>query len=59
MAAPMKTRPPAVAMGPPRFGVPNRSGMGTGARSRMEAAASLAVPLVVDCGVGANWDEAH
>ena len=25
----------------------------------MAAAASLAVPLVVDCGVGANWDQAH
>ncbi len=28
-------------------------------RSLMEAAADLAVPLVVDCGVGDNWDEAH
>jgi DNA polymerase-1 len=28
-------------------------------RARMEAAAELAVPLVVDVGVGANWDEAH
>ncbi|WP_305805760.1 DNA polymerase I [Stenotrophomonas sp. YIM B06876] len=27
--------------------------------SRMSAAASLRVPLVVDTGVGANWDEAH
>ncbi len=27
--------------------------------ARMSAAAELAVPLVVDCGVGANWDEAH
>ncbi|MBS0213520.1 MAG: DNA polymerase I [Proteobacteria bacterium] len=26
---------------------------------RMQAAAQLRVPLVVDCGVGANWDEAH
>ena len=25
----------------------------------MEAAAELAVPLVVDVGHGANWDEAH
>ncbi len=25
----------------------------------MEAAATLRVPLVVDCGVGDNWDEAH
>mgnify|MGYP001347409950 CR=1 FL=1 len=25
----------------------------------MEAAASLRVPLRVDCGLGANWDEAH
>ncbi len=28
-------------------------------KSRMEAAAELRVPLVVDSGVGANWDEAH
>ena len=27
--------------------------------ARMCGAAELAVPLVVDCGVGANWDEAH
>ena len=26
---------------------------------RMAAAAELAVPLIVDVGVGANWDEAH
>ncbi|MFI0459678.1 MAG: DNA polymerase, partial [Candidatus Thiodiazotropha endolucinida] len=25
----------------------------------MEAAASLAVPLLVDVGVGDNWDQAH
>ncbi len=30
-----------------------------GARARMSAAADLSVPLLVDCGVGANWDEAH
>ena len=30
-----------------------------GVRARMAAAAELSVPLVVDCGVGANWDEAH
>jgi DNA polymerase-1 len=30
-----------------------------GVRKRMSAAAELAVPLVVDIGVGANWDEAH
>ena len=30
-----------------------------GVCSRMAAAADLSVPLVVDCGVGANWDEAH
>ncbi|MEM7218309.1 MAG: DNA polymerase I [Pseudomonadota bacterium] len=30
-----------------------------GAREHMEAAASLDVDLVVDVGVGANWDEAH
>ncbi|MGE0079791.1 MAG: DNA polymerase I [Thiohalomonadaceae bacterium] len=28
-------------------------------RSLMEASASLSVPLVVEVGVGANWDEAH
>jgi DNA polymerase-1 len=28
-------------------------------RQRMESAAELRVPLVVDAGVGANWDEAH
>ncbi|KGQ19071.1 DNA polymerase I [Lysobacter dokdonensis DS-58] len=30
-----------------------------GARERMAAAAELRVPLVVDAGTGANWDEAH
>ncbi|NCT66522.1 MAG: DNA polymerase I [Rhodanobacteraceae bacterium] len=30
-----------------------------GIRERMAAAAELAVPLVVDIGAGANWDEAH
>ncbi|MEE9255024.1 MAG: DNA polymerase I [Pseudomonadales bacterium] len=28
-------------------------------RSRMESAADLSVPLVVDIGAGGNWDEAH
>ena len=28
-------------------------------RSRMSAAAELRVPLIVDVGVGENWDEAH
>ncbi len=28
-------------------------------RSAMESAAELAVPLVVDVGIGDNWDEAH
>jgi len=28
-------------------------------RTLMEGAASLRVPLVVDTGIGANWDEAH
>jgi DNA polymerase-1 len=28
-------------------------------KTRMEAAAELRVPLVVDCGVGDNWDQAH
>jgi len=31
----------------------------SGVRERMAAAAELAVPLVVDVGVGNNWDEAH
>ncbi len=30
-----------------------------GVCERMAAAAELAVPLVVDCGTGTNWDEAH
>ena len=30
-----------------------------GVRERMMHAAELAVPLVVDIGMGANWDEAH
>ncbi len=30
-----------------------------GVRERMAAAAELQVPLVVDIGTGANWDEAH
>jgi DNA polymerase I len=30
-----------------------------GVRERMVAAASLDVPLVVDTGVGSNWDQAH
>ena len=30
-----------------------------GVRERMSAAAELAVPLLVDVGVGDNWDEAH
>jgi DNA polymerase-1 len=30
-----------------------------GLRGRMSAAAELAVPLVVDIGTGANWDQAH
>jgi DNA polymerase-1 len=28
-------------------------------RERMESAATLSVPLVVDIGVGENWDKAH
>jgi DNA polymerase-1 len=28
-------------------------------RRRMAGAAELRVPLVVDSGIGANWDEAH
>ncbi len=31
----------------------------TEAKARMSAAAQLRVPLVVDSGIGANWDEAH
>jgi DNA polymerase-1 len=26
---------------------------------RMESAAELKVPLIVDAGIGENWDEAH
>ena len=28
-------------------------------KQRMQGAAQLRVPLVVDAGIGANWDEAH
>ena len=28
-------------------------------RNRMERAAKLSVPLLVDVGIGDNWDEAH
>ena len=35
------------------------TGIVEGVRERMTAAASLDVPLVVDIGIGANWDEAH
>jgi len=28
-------------------------------KSRMAAAAEMAVPLLVEAGVGAHWDEAH
>jgi len=28
-------------------------------KEKMESAAELAVPLVVDVGIGNNWDEAH
>ncbi|MBT4494631.1 MAG: DNA polymerase I [Gammaproteobacteria bacterium] len=31
----------------------------TGVESRMSAAAELSIPLVVETGVGDNWDEAH
>ena len=30
-----------------------------GVRRRMAGVAELAVPLVVDVGIGDNWDEAH
>ena len=30
-----------------------------GVKLRMQSAASLAVPLIVDVGIGDNWDEAH
>jgi DNA polymerase-1 len=30
-----------------------------GVRERMMGAAKLSVPLIVDIGVGENWDEAH
>jgi len=28
-------------------------------KARMESAAALKVPLIVDAGIGGNWDEAH
>ncbi|MED5387437.1 MAG: DNA polymerase, partial [Pseudomonadota bacterium] len=28
-------------------------------KERMESAAALKVPLIVDAGIGENWDEAH
>ncbi|MDE1884354.1 MAG: DNA polymerase I [Xanthomonadaceae bacterium] len=31
----------------------------SGVRERMSSAAKLSVPLIVDIGIGANWDEAH
>jgi DNA polymerase-1 len=34
-------------------------GVGAGIVRHMAGAAELAVPLVVDVGSGANWDEAH
>jgi len=34
-------------------------GISAGVREHMAAAAELAVPLIVDICVGANWDEAH
>ena len=33
--------------------------IGDGVRERMMAAANLNVPLIVDIGIGGNWDEAH
>jgi DNA polymerase-1 len=33
--------------------------VGAKVRELMQGAADLAVPLVVDVGVGDNWDEAH
>jgi len=30
-----------------------------GVRERMMHAAELSVPLIVDIGIGDNWDEAH
>jgi DNA polymerase-1 len=33
--------------------------LNTGVVERMAGAASLSVPLVVDTGVGENWDQAH
>lgn len=41
--------------------VPEAAGetVGAGVADIMEAAANLRVPLRVDRGLGANWDEAH
>ena len=33
--------------------------MADGIREQMQGAASLDVPLLVDIGIGNNWDEAH
>ena len=33
--------------------------VGEGLRARMQDVAQLEVPLIVDVGVGDNWDEAH
>ena len=43
------------------FEVPDAEVEATGAlvKATMEAAATLTVPLVVDVGSGAHWDEAH
>jgi DNA polymerase-1 len=30
-----------------------------GVKSAMEGAAQLLVPLIVDVGIGENWDQAH
>lgn len=38
---------------------PHCEGLIAGAREHMEAAANLDVDLIVDVGIGANWDEAH
>jgi DNA polymerase-1 len=38
---------------------PHVEAVGNEIRNHMSRAAQLTVPLVVDIGVGDNWDEAH
>ena len=49
-------------LGEPRGGADrarDRGGVAAAVRDHMLSAATLSVPLRVDVGTGANWDEAH